>query len=93
MEISVMRERLHEAIDLAEDEKIIIVFKTTPLEISRSEQFTLEELRDIIEDAEEVVRKYPTEEELEEMFQQAHKAFLALLRARAGKRVMERDIK
>lgn len=52
-----MRSRLHEAIRFASDEKIRSLFDTIPLEISRSEFLTLEQVREVISDAEDFIRQ------------------------------------
>lgn len=57
MKVSTMRNRLHEAIRFASDEKIRSLFDTIPLEISRSELLTLEQVREVIGDAENFIRQ------------------------------------
>lgn len=57
MKVSTMRSRLHEAIRFASDEKIRSLFDTIPLEISRSEFLTLEQVREVISDAEDFIRQ------------------------------------
>lgn len=69
-----MRERLHEAIDLATDEKVIQQFHMTTLEISKSEYLTLEEVRELISDAEASAESGPSDEMLDELIAQARVA-------------------
>ncbi|GEP95416.1 hypothetical protein CCY01nite_16760 [Chitinophaga cymbidii] len=69
-----MRERLHEAIDLATDEKVIQQFHMTTLEISKSEYLTLEEVRELISDAEASAESGPSDEMLDELIAQARAA-------------------
>lgn len=57
MKISTMRSRLHEAISLASEEKIRFVFDAIPLEISRSEFLTLEQVREVVQNAEEFIQE------------------------------------
>jgi hypothetical protein len=57
MKITTMRNRLHEAISLAPDEKIRLLFESLPVEISRSEFFTLEQIREVLGDAENFIRQ------------------------------------
>ncbi|AWO01785.1 hypothetical protein DLD77_08795 [Chitinophaga alhagiae] len=57
MKISTMRSRLHEGIRLASDEKIRLLFHIIPLEISRSEHLTLEQMRQAVREAEEILRE------------------------------------
>lgn len=80
MKVKTMRERLHEAIDLANDEKIIAAFRSTPLEISRSKHLTLVQIQELIKDAEEEMSgtspAAPSDEELDDL----HKTFFAVIR-------------
>ena len=69
MKVSVMRERLHEAIDLATDEKVIQQFNMTVLEVSRSKHLTLEEIRALISEAEEEAENGPSDELLDSMIE------------------------
>ncbi|SIO42609.1 hypothetical protein [Chitinophaga niabensis] len=80
MKVKTMRERLHEAIDLANDEKIIATFRSIPLEISRSKHLSLSEIRELIKDAEKEFSGSSSSEDLEDMLKDAHRSFFALLR-------------
>lgn len=80
MKVKTMRERLHEAIDLANDERIIATFRSIPLEISRSKHLSLSEIRELIKDAEKEFSGSSSSEDLEDMLKDAHKSFFALLR-------------
>lgn len=84
MKVKIMRERLHEAIDLANDEKIIATFRSIPLEISRSKHLSLSEIRELVKDAEKGFSgsssSSEVEEELEDMIKDAHRSFFALLK-------------
>lgn len=57
MKISTMRSRLHEGIRLASDEKIRLLFHFIPLEISRSEHLTLEQMRQAVREAESMLQE------------------------------------
>lgn len=80
MKVKTMRERLHEAIDLANDEKIIATFRSIPLEISRSKHLSLSEIRELVKDAEKEFSGSSSSEDLEDMLKDAHRSFFALLR-------------
>lgn len=80
MKVSVMRERLHEAIDLATDEKVIQQFNMTVLEVSRSKHLTLEEIRVLISEAEEEAENGPSDELLESMIERTRMALDAMQR-------------
>lgn len=57
MKVSTMRNRLHEAINLAADEKVRYLFEFFPLEVGRSEWLTLEQEREVVKDAENFIRE------------------------------------
>lgn len=84
MKVKLMRERLHEAIDLANDEKIIAAFRTIPLEISRSKHLSLLQIRELVKDAEEELTGFSSEEDMEEVLKNAHRTFFAVLRKKSG---------
>lgn len=77
-----MRERLHEAIDLATDEKIIQQFNMTTLEISKSKYLTLEEIRELVSDAEASVEQGPSDDLLDVMIERARAAVAAMEKIR-----------
>lgn len=82
MKVKTMRERLHEAIDLANDERIIATFRTIPLEISRSKHLSLLQIRELVKDAEKEFSGASSAEDLEDMLKDAHRTFFALLKKR-----------
>lgn len=82
MKVSVMRERLHEAIDLATDEKIIQQFNMVTLEISRSAHLTLEEIRELIRDAEVSAEMHPSDDLLEAMIERVRVALETMQKIR-----------
>lgn len=84
MKIKTMRDRLHEAIDLANDEKIIATFRSTPLEISRSKHLTLSQIRELIKNAEEELGDISSDDEVEAMLKNAHRSFFAIIRKKGG---------
>lgn len=80
-----MRERLHEAIDLATDEKVIQQFNMTTLEISKSKYLTLEEIRELISDAEASAEQGPSGDVIDVMIERARAAVAAMEKIREGK--------
>lgn len=82
MKVKLMRERLHEAIELANDEKIIAAFRSIPLEISRSKHLSLLQIRELVKDAEEEFNG--SSEEDMELLKNAHRTFFAVLRKKSG---------
>lgn len=84
MKIKTMRERLHEAIDLANDEKIIAEFRSTPLEISRSKHLTLSQIRDLIKNAEGEFNDASSDDEIAAMLKNAHRTFFAIIKKKGG---------
>lgn len=90
MKIELMRERLTEAIALATEEKIIQQFHATILDISRSEVLTLEEIQDLIRDAEADARiDEPTDELLEAMIGRTKMALEAMQQLKAKRSVKD----
>lgn len=88
MKIKTMRERLHEAIDLANDEKIIAEFRSTPLEISRSKHLTLSEIRELVKNAEEKLsgEPFPSDDEVEAVLKNAHRSFFTFIQKMSEKK-------
>ncbi|MRG49086.1 hypothetical protein GFS24_28510 [Chitinophaga sp. SYP-B3965] len=84
MKVKLMRERLHEAIDLANEERIIATFRSIPLEISRSKYLSLLQIRELVKDAEEEFSGSSSEEDMEEVLKSAHRTFFAVLRKKSG---------
>ncbi|WP_123846423.1 hypothetical protein [Chitinophaga lutea] len=87
MKISTMRSRLHEAIDLAPDARIRELFDTIPLEVSRSEFLTLEQIQSLVEDAENFIRQSAAPEQEEKTTEERDgrmKKILVILMKQAG---------